>query len=242
VSSYQRQDAAMRDWREHWREVAPKSSGSVDECMRQVGKTVMGEPVPLEQVDMIVATITQNLQLVPVDVVLDLGCGNGILTAQIAGRVNQVAGIDVSESLIATARSVNPRDNCEYHVGDLAGLGALPIDNVNKAFSYEVFQHLSETDVQLLLQGLLEQFRSGLVFFVGSLPERSRLRAFYDTPERWAYYEKNVAAGTEQIGHWWEREELVELCDTLGLSCTPSDQTGSLYTSHYRFDAMILLQ
>jgi SAM-dependent methyltransferase len=239
VKSQRGQKAIVRNWREHWREVAANTSASVDDCMRQVGKTVLGEPVPMEQVETILATIVQQLQLTPADRVLDLGCGNGLLTAEIADHVNRIAGVDVSDSLIATARSTNARENCEYRVGDLAALGPLPINDANKAYSYEVFQHLCEADVRLLLSELLDQFQSGLVFFVGSLPERSRLRAFYDTPERWTYYETNEAAGTEQIGHWWEREELVELCESLGLSCTPSDQTASLYTSHYRFDAMI---
>ena len=48
-----------------------------------------------------------------------------------------------------------------------------------------------------------------------------------------------MAEGTEQIGHWWERDELVGLCREFGLTCTPVEQPGSLYTSHYRFDARI---
>ncbi len=232
----------MRDWRAHWREVEAQTSGSVNDSLRQVGKTVMGEPVSPEQLDMILATITQRLELESADVVLDLGCGNGLLTSQVADRVKRVIGVDISETLIETARSINARYNCDYHVGDLAVLGELPMKKVNKAFSYEVFQHLSEDEVYGLLRGLLGQFRSGLVLFAGSLPERSKLRAFYNTPERWARYEKNLAAGVEQVGHWWEREELIDLCSTLGLCCTPSEQKVSLYTSHYRFDAMISAQ
>ena len=63
---------------------------------------------------------------------------------------------------------------------------------------------------------------------------------FYDTPRRWSDYERGEAEGTEPIGHWWERDELTALCSELGLTCEPCDQATALYTSHYRFDAMIV--
>lgn len=50
--------------------------------------------------------------------VLDLGCGTGHLTAQIAEKGAQVIGLDKSESMIETARAAYP--NIEFMVGDAA--------------------------------------------------------------------------------------------------------------------------
>ena len=94
-------------------------------------------------------------------------------------------------------------------------------------------------ETRALLSALIDQIGNGMVFFASGIPDRARIREFYNTPERWAYYERRMAEGTEQIGHWWEREELVGLCSEFGLTCTLVEQPGSLYTSHYRFDARI---
>ena len=230
----------MHDWRKYWREVETKAARSMDESLRQVGKTVMGRPVESHHLDLIVDAIAAGLELKPEDVVVDLGCGNGVVMERVAERVTRVAGIDVSESLLEAARSCHARTNCTYHVGDLAELGPLPLGGVTKAYSYEVLQHLSTDETRALLGTLVEQLGNGLVFFAGSIPERARLRAFYNTPERWAHFERRMAEGSEQIGHWWERTELVALCDEFRLTCAPRDQTASLYTSYYRFDAKIV--
>ena len=232
----------MRNWQEYWRGVQAQTPRNIDEALQQIHRTVMGRPVEHYHLDTIVNAVFGALNLKSEDVVADLGCGNGLVTVRIATQVRRIAGIDVSEPLIEAARTVHTHPNCTYHVGDIAKLDSLPIDGVTKAYSYEVLQHLSTEDTRALLGALTEGFGSGLVFFVGGIPERARLRAFYDTPERWAYYERRMDEDTEQIGHWWERDQLVALCDEFGLACTPRDQAASLYSSHYRFDAKISLQ
>ena len=229
----------MRNWRKYWCGVKPRIPQNLDESLRQVGKTAMGQPVKLHQLVLIVDAIITGLELTPEDLVVDLGCGNGVVTERVAERVARVAGIDVSKPLLEAARSNHARTNCTYHVGDLAELGSLPIEDVTKAYSYEVLQYLSTEETRAMLRTLIEQLGDSLLFFVGGIPERSRLKEFYNTPARCSYYKQRIAEGTEQFGHWWERDELVSLCAEFGLTCTPKDQTASLYTSHYRFDATV---
>ena len=229
----------MRDWRSHFREIRPRSVLSVDEAMLQVGMTVMGKPVEHHHVATVVDSIVIGLDLGAHDSVADLGCGNGLITERVATRVERIVGIDISEGLIESARANHSRPNCTYHSGDLAELALPPVGGVTKAYSYGVLQHLSVGETRALLGALLDQIGKGMTFFAGAIPDRARIRHFYDTPERWAYYERRMAEGTEQIGHWWERDELVALCSEFALTCTPVDQPKSLYTSHYRFDAKI---
>ena len=229
----------MRDWRKYFREVRSRSSLTMDEALRQVGMTVMGQPVEHHHVETIVDSIVAGLNLASHDVVADLGCGNGLVTERVAAKARRVVGIDVSEGMIDTARANHARPNCTYHVDDLAELGPFPVEGVTKAYSYGVLQHLSVEEARALLGTLIDRIGDNLVFFAGGIPDRARLRAFYDTPERWAYYQSRMAEGTEQIGHWWDRDELIALCEELALACTLVEQPGSLYTSHYRFDAKI---
>jgi len=62
-----------------------------------------------------------RLALRPDDVVLDLGCGDGRLTADLADRVaaGRVCGIDVDPDMIAFARRTHARHNLTFVEGDV---------------------------------------------------------------------------------------------------------------------------
>lgn len=70
----------------------------------QVKRTVKGQPVSQDQIDMIVSAMTAALDLSPDDILLDLGCGNGALTTYFFHRCRGGLGVDFSEFLISVAR------------------------------------------------------------------------------------------------------------------------------------------
>jgi SAM-dependent methyltransferase len=231
----------MREWRSYWRGKTKLDSADLDTSLSQVGKTTLGKPVAPEQVQLIVDRIRDALMLTPSDRVVDLGCGNGLLTVRVANLVKAVQGFDISPSLIASAQEFHGAGNCSYLVSDIVGeawVPQLPPD-VRKFYTYEVLQHLSTGEFTSLLTTLRRSRPEGFLLLAASVPDRSRLRAFYDTPERYALYERNVALGEEQIGHWWGRDELQEACSSLKLTCRFMEQDRKLYTAHYRFDVLI---
>lgn len=52
------------------------------------------------------------------DIVLDIGCGNGALTFDIAKKAKYVYGIDINPQNIETARAKYGADNVTYIIGD----------------------------------------------------------------------------------------------------------------------------
>jgi len=56
------------------------------------------------------------------DRVLDVGCGDGVLTADMASKALFVVGIDINASRIEIAKERNMRDNTKYFSGDAASL------------------------------------------------------------------------------------------------------------------------
>lgn len=56
-------------------------------------------------VPLLAQEITQWLKPLPTDKILDIGCGDGLLTAQIAKCASSVTGYDASPNLIASARA-----------------------------------------------------------------------------------------------------------------------------------------
>jgi SAM-dependent methyltransferase len=74
--------------------------------------------------------------------VLEIGCGAGRLTRQLAQEFDNVVALDVSRDMIARADSVTP-DNVEFH--QVEGT-RVPLEDgsVNAVFSVHVLQHLDD--------------------------------------------------------------------------------------------------
>ncbi len=231
----------MRDWRSYWRGRERLESNQLEDALRQVGKTELGVPIDAGQFELIAESIHAALELGPDDHVLDLGCGNGLLTQRIAGHVAGIQGFDISDTLIETAKTHFKAENCTYFVSDLAdaSLADLISPEASKIYAYEVFQHLSTEEVSDTLSILKSCLCHGFSLFAGSVPDLARIRNFYDTPERWRHYEEDLLNNEEQIGHWWRQEEFLDMCGGLGLDCEISGQPVGLYTAHYRFNAVI---
>jgi SAM-dependent methyltransferase len=56
--------------------------------------------------------------VLPTDSVLDLGCGDGSLTRDVAGKAHQVIGIDIKEANIEKAKANCQKENAKFIVGD----------------------------------------------------------------------------------------------------------------------------
>ena len=84
-------------------------------------------------------------ELQPDDVALDIGCGAGRLTRALAGRVNQVYGIDVSAEMLERAREHHAElTNITWLHGDGATLRPLAHGSIDAIVSHVVFQHIPD--------------------------------------------------------------------------------------------------
>ncbi|WP_323776141.1 methyltransferase domain-containing protein [Leisingera sp.] len=83
----------------------------------------------------------------PGDRILDLGCGNGLLTLELAravGPAGHVTGLDASPDMLAAARSrLEGRANTTLAEGDAARLPFEP-ESFTKAVSVQVFEYLTD--------------------------------------------------------------------------------------------------
>jgi len=76
------------------------------------------------------------------DTVLDIGCGNGALTYDVAKKAGQVVGIDLNEKSISLARQRYSRGNIGYICGNV--LNDLPDERFDVVILSNVLEHIDE--------------------------------------------------------------------------------------------------
>jgi cyclopropane fatty-acyl-phospholipid synthase-like methyltransferase len=225
-----------RDWRTFWND-APLVRDS--DPLVQVGKTVGGASVSIDFVSLIANSIRTALKLELGDAVLELCCGNGLITFEIAKICAKITGIDFSEPLIATARQRYARRNICYIVEDVTALSKQGAEgDFDKIFMHEALQHFAPDQVDNLLARLARSASRNAPIFFGSIPDAERLRNFYNTPKRYHQYLENVRQGVEPIGTWWWQDNLIGLVEKRGYRATVLKQDSRLHTAHYRFDLL----
>src|SRR4051812_14566248 len=81
------------------------------------------------------------------DRALDIGCGLGRDTVHLAAAFAHLDGVDVSPTMIRTARERGLPDNVDLHVLSGRDLHPLPSASYDLVFSHLVFQHISQEGV-----------------------------------------------------------------------------------------------
>jgi SAM-dependent methyltransferase len=232
---------SKRDWRSHWASIGQRATR--DEAFQQAERTVGGRPVPHYQIELLIAAIKYQLALGWDDVLLDLCCGNGLVTARLSPFCRVVVGVDYSLELIESARERRSLPNTVYMHRDAANLhpADFPAGLPTKVCMNAGMQYFTEPMARRLFQILRELSQQDLMVLLTDIPDAAKLEAFYNTPERWAEFERRSASGTEAIGTWWDRDHLVALARAMGYTVATAEPESGRSTAHYRFDLLARL-
>lgn len=223
----------------YWKSYYDLSSQQFDDSLlKQVGKTVNGQEIPELQLKLMVENVANVLRLNSKDFVVDLCCGNGLLTKQLAPLVKEVVGVDFTANLIDTAKRYNNYHNIEYLNLDILSLDHKYFSGLKKFLMYEALQHFSVEQLASLLDELSHLGTGSLIFF-GSIPNKEKLSVYYDTEEKHAFYMQRENEGMPHIGQWWLMDEIARLASIRGFKATFLSQEPTLYTAYYRFDVLL---
>jgi SAM-dependent methyltransferase len=227
------------DWEKYWNQ-NPNKFGET-EFLKQVDKTVSGQPISSVLFDAYISDIRKALDVNKTDLVLDMCCGNGIITAEISKGCHSIVGVDYSEPLIKIAKKYNCPTNASYFQMSIFDHDfKRRIDwSFTKIFMYDALQHFKENELTRILKLIWEISTTNSVVFLGGIPDMDKLWDFYDTEERREDYRIRKEKDQEAIGTWWKRENVIGACVQSGFDCEVLSQNPLLHSAHYRFDVRL---
>ena len=232
----------LTNWKKFWTEYP--DSVEEHEFLAQVGHTLNGRPYTNSQFELMVASIRDSLQLTGNEILLDLCCGNGVVTVELAKHCRSVVGVDFSEPLVKIAQKYNGAGNLSYLAMDalLVGNqpGTLADAKFNRVVMYAALQHFQTDDLVKLLSGIRKVSHKSGTILLGGVLDVSRRQAFLDSPYKRIRYLFYRLIGRDRLGTWWNKDYIRSICKELAMSCEIDDSSSNKPGGHYRFDAKII--
>jgi len=224
----------MDYWKEHFDENAAKFENSL---FRQVDMTVNGKEVEDIQIDLRVKGIKDNLLLDGSDILLDICCGNGMITSRLAGYVSFIYAVDFSEGLINIANTANKKSNIKYEVGNIISLKYSDFKGINKICMSSCFQYLSKDEAEEFLKNL--SLLKNVTIYISNIPDKEKIWDYYDTDEKKKFYSEREKEGRPHMGTWWDKKDIEKVVNGYSFQYKFLSINKDLNTSYYRFDLLL---
>jgi ubiquinone/menaquinone biosynthesis C-methylase UbiE len=223
------------DWRTYWNE---SEFVKHHDPYQQIGRTFGKKPYSDKQVTIIVDRILHFLQASPDKRLLELACGNGMLTSRLAPHFDSITAIDFSKPLIETARKDFARENVEYIVGD-----AIDVEGASGQYDcvliYFAFQYFTPDQTTTMFANLVRFLRTPGRILLGEVADGDRVWNFYRGPRGRARYIFDLLRQKPIIGHWWKPTDLLVLASDNEMDLAIFYQNSELPNYYFRYDALL---
>jgi ubiquinone/menaquinone biosynthesis C-methylase UbiE len=223
------------NWRAFWNDSAQVRDG--DFC-KQVGRTFNRVAYSEQQIEVLVARLLDLLEPAADKRLLDLACGNGLITSRLAPHFHDVTALDFSEPLIETAKRHFAPDNVTYVLGDAGELDAIngPYDC---ALVSAALQFFDAKEARRLLRRLISVVAANGRIVFGDVADRDRLWNFYRGYSGRFQYAVELVTRRPVIGHWWRASALRRLAHDEGWTASIHYQGPACPNHYFRYDAVL---
>lgn len=220
------------NWKEYWNTNALKC---IDNEINQVQRK------DLESTFVTASRIVKILKIDKNDTVLDVCCGNGILTQIVSEKTKNIVGVDQSNVLIKLANAKNNKATVTYKIGSALDLEKtlqnMLFDKIYLQFSFQYFDKKNEG--ALVIAAMLAHLKPNGKIFIGDIPNFKKRFIYYNTFVKRIRWIKQYIFNTNPMGKFWKQTELAAICKKLQVKGTFLKQPKELPYSHYRFDYLI---
>lgn len=233
----------MKNWRYFWQNYRDIEIKTQDDLLFQVGKTVKGKVISQEQLNNDLNEIKSNLNLNKSDILLDLCCGNGVLSLQLSKSVDKIIGLDFSETYIQNAKTYSQSENIEYFSVDILDDYKLKkvcdTYNITKVLMNDCLAYFKPNTLEATLKTLSE---FNIEILLSSILDKKRKWQFYNTLIRkWAYVKDVLFFNNNSgLGYWWKKAQIKEIAKRNNFSCEFYSHHKDNHTAHYRFNAKLI--
>ncbi len=227
------------NWKSFWQQ-----QGKQENPLLQVGRK--GGLLKQEEEWLIeyAAYIAEQLGLTKDDIVLDVCCGNGLLTQYLAKHCKAILGIDFSESHIQFARQHYASPSVQFVCAD-----ALQLENFIRpegvfekgftkstlCFSFQYFESVQQG--LRVVKGVFKHTKGSL--FLGDIPDRERFFAYYHSVAKLGRLLKQMLFQQNDMGKFWTSTELDFIAKTLHKQGQKRPQPVHFPYAYYRMDYLI---
>jgi ubiquinone/menaquinone biosynthesis C-methylase UbiE len=187
------------------------------------------------------AYIANQLNLTKEDIVLDVCCGNGLLTQYLAKHCKAILGIDFSESHIQFAQKHYASPTVQFVCGDALKLedttfdGELFKQGFTKStlcFSFQYFESVQQ-GLQVVT-GVFKHTKGAL--FLGDIPDRDRFFVYYNSFAKLGRLIKQMLFQQNDMGKFWSETELNFIAQAVHKKGEKLLQPRHFPYAHYRMD------
>ena len=223
------------NWKAFWNESTQLRDA---DCCRQVGRTFRGASYSEVELDLTVRRLLALLEPLPEKTLLDLGCGNGLITSRLAPHFRSITAIDFSRPLIEVAQTQFASSNVTYLFGDATDLNGLdgPYDCVLISAALQFF---NRTQVARMFRQLGEVLGEDGRIVLGDIADRDRIWNFYKGIAGKIQFVSGKIRRRPVIGYWWRPSGLRRVAGQTGWTASIHYQPATLPNHYFRYDAVL---
>ena len=208
-----------------------------NDLLKQVGHSVNGIAISQVEFNILINGINDVLNLNNQDNLLDLCCGNGVITREFIQSCDSICGIDFSKELISIAKNINTSNKIKFYNTDVFNVAKYYQKDrlFSKILMFGSLQHFSISEFPKVLNLIQTQSTNDFIALFGFVPDKQYKWKFYNTLKKKALYVSRRLMKTDVMGTWWIKSDIIDICDSMNLSCNFIDIKTGNYGYPYRF-------
>ncbi len=221
------------NWKNFWNKKSLEKN-----AQQQVGRVKNGKVLPNKILNVIAEDIKQKINLKASDTLLDVCCGNGILSVELARHCKQLTAIDFSDLLITQAKKNQAKNNIHFMQGDALNLDInTQFDKIVLYFSFQYFDTYDKGF--LVIKNLKKHLKPNGNILLGDIPNATKKHIYYNTLQKKIRLIKQTFLKQNDMGKFWSETEMNKICEQLNLQGELITQKQELPFYNYRFDYLI---
>lgn len=186
--------------------------------------------------------ISKKLELKNSDILLNIGCGNGLMEVILNYWVKWIDSVDFSEGMVERAR-VNDRDirNVKFYVGNILDLGFLT-NRYDKVLCNSVIQYLNSLDeVVEAFKEIIEICNKSAKVLISANPDKSKMEEFLNGYDKLDLTEEEKTKKKElnKLSLWTDPAEVERIALMLGFRTKILRMNPNIWQAWYMYDLLM---